>query len=229
MQTCFVYAVARISQMGTRAHVSTVQLLEIFRCVHRRLCDPQQYLTLLPVFHTQGECTHKLQWYGALPCPPHLHVYSWGNKSSFLILTGITSSHVSRAPTQLNAKQDSEWPLLSTSVSEMLEVIQCFQYSMVRVAGSRKSCSCLLCREVLKVPFFQESLHRGIQASHRVKRRMSTAGEIQTLGFSLRDAHLVTFLKSLPAYCGTAITKGVLLCIHLFQLILLKPGLNRKK
>lgn len=56
--------------------------------------------------------------------------------------------------------------MLSLSVSEMPEVIQPFQYSVARAADQRKSCSCLFCREVFKVPFFQESLHREIQASH---------------------------------------------------------------
>lgn len=88
------------------------------------------------------------------------------------------------------------------------------------------ACSAERC---LRCPSFRRACTGKSKHHTEIKGTMSTAGEIQTLGFSSRNAHLLTFLTSLPAYCGTGITKGVLLCIHLFQLITLKPGLNTKK
>lgn len=80
-------------------------------------------VSLSCLFFIHGENAPQAAVIWGTAMPPHLHIYSWGNKPSLLIFTGITSFPVSRAPIQLNAKQDCEWPMLSTSVSVMLEVI----------------------------------------------------------------------------------------------------------
>lgn len=74
-------------------------------------------------------------------------------------------------------------------------------------------------KKILQLPVLQRGVkgplptveyrHKGVQASYRDEQKMSTGGEIQTHGFSSRNALLSPFLKSLPAYCRTPINKEV--------------------